>query len=291
MKETWLTKDAPYKLGRPNDLDRFKDGSLYFSDGPDGIGGIHRLHMDGRMEKVISAEGNGIAFSVDCKTLWVTAPDGIDAYDVDDKGTLSNKRNPISTGSNGIAVDIKGNVYTIEGGLSVFDRNGKKITTIKPPSGVGATVNMAFGGEDHRWLLLTHGDGVTAVRTQIPGGECLGLGTQRPATSAERQDHSEGFSLSALGERKIRITIPRLEQGVMDARLLVTDIQGKTVVEMPIRGLKAGVHDINMDRLPSGGLYFIHFHSHEYRVTVKYSPVWLLSSPANPPASRALPVP
>jgi sugar lactone lactonase YvrE len=275
MKETDLTRSGPYKLGRPNDLDRFKDGSLYFSDGPGGIGGVHRLHMDGRMEKVISSSANGIAFSVDCKTLWVAA-DGIDAYDVDDKGALSNKRDPIGSGSNGIAVDIKGNVYTNNGGLSVFNPSGRLIADLNPPGGIGNTVNMTFGGEDHRWLLLTHGDGVSAVRTQIPGGECLGLGTQRPDGSTsgvgglERQVHTEGVSLSALAERKIRITIPRLEKGEIDARLSMRDIKGKTVFEMPIRGMKAGTHDFDLDGPTQGGLYFIHFHSPEYRVTVKH---------------------
>lgn len=275
MKETVLTENSPYKLGRPNDLDRFKDGSLYFSDGPGGIGGVHRVYMDGRMEKVITNEANGIAFSVDCKTLWV-ADNVIAAYDVDDEGNLSNRRVPINSGSNGIAIDIKGNVYTNNGGLSVFNPNGKKIAGLNPPGGIGKTVNMTFGGEDHRWLLLTHSDGVSAVRTQIPGGECLGLGTKRPDTTTSVSNEykrgilPQGFNLSAVGESNIRITIPRLEQGILDARIVILNMQGKTVDEMPIRGLKAGVNDVNLERLTSGGLYFIHFDSPKYRGTVKY---------------------
>ena len=94
-KEETILRDG---LGRPNDLDRFSDGSLYFSDWPNGgRDGVWRLHMNGELEQVISASQiespNGIAFSADCKSLYVVnTGQSVIAFDVNDSGGLSNQR-------------------------------------------------------------------------------------------------------------------------------------------------------------------------------------------------------
>ncbi len=173
-------------LGRPNDLDRFSDGSLYFSDWPRGDTGVYRIHMNGDMEQVISpgqiGNPNGIAFTADCKRLYVVnTGDSIVAFDVDDDGNLSNQRiHADNTNSaNGIAVDLAGNLYVPDGnGVTVYNSDGDEVGNWTGNQGV---VNMTFGGEDGQWLLTTNKTGVTAVRTRIPGAECNGLGTERPA--------------------------------------------------------------------------------------------------------------
>ena len=174
-------------LGRPNDLDRFSDGSLYFSDWPNGgMDGVYRLYMNGDIETVISSseinQPNGIAFTADCSRLYVANNPDVVAYDVDEDGNLSNKRNHVSgvDGMNGIAVDIQGNLYTPgDRKVTVFNSSGKRVAIWEPPAG-HRVVNMTFGGTDNRWLLVTSDRGVSAVRTLIPGAECNGLGTQRP---------------------------------------------------------------------------------------------------------------
>ena len=172
-------------LGRPNDLDRFSDGSIYFSDWPRGDDGVYRVHMNGDLEQVISpnqvGQPNGIAFTADCKRLYVVdTGNAVYAFDVDERGNLSNRRiHADDLGNvNGIAVDIAGNLYAPSGnGVLVFNSEGEQVGSW---GGRGQrVVNMTFGGDDHKWLLTTNNSGVTAVRTQIPGAECNGLGTQR----------------------------------------------------------------------------------------------------------------
>src|SRR6185436_19810082 len=89
-------------LAVPNDLDRFSDGSIYFSEWSvrgvpnNHVGyGFYRLFTDGRLERVISDHGqpNGIVFSADCRVLYtVDDPSPIYRYDVALDGTLSNKQ-------------------------------------------------------------------------------------------------------------------------------------------------------------------------------------------------------
>lgn len=173
-------------LGRPNDLDRFSDGSVFFSDWPRGDTGVYRLQMNGDMEEVISAgqigSPNGIAFTADCTRLYVAnTGNAVVAFDVDAEGNLSNQRNHVSSGSvNGIAVDLAGNLYVPNGnGVRAYNLDGDQVGDWG--GAADGVVNMTFGGEDGRWLLTTNKDSVSAVRTQIPGGECNGLGTQRSA--------------------------------------------------------------------------------------------------------------
>ncbi len=167
---------------RPNDLDRFIDGSFYFSDWPGDDNGVYRLHTDGEIEKILStsqiANPNGIAFSADCETLYIAdTGSSVIAFDVDNNGGLSNQRVHVDNlnSVNGIAVDMAGNLYVPDGmGVSVYDTEGDYVGGWQGPQRV---VNMTFGGDDHKWLLTTNASGVTAVRTEIPGAECNGLGT------------------------------------------------------------------------------------------------------------------
>lgn len=168
-------------LGRPNDLDRFSDGSLFFSDWPrGGRDGVYRLQLNGDIEQILDIDQiknpNGLAFTADCKCLYI-ANTGINimAFDVDKNGNLSNQRVFITTkNANGIAVDIAGNIYVPapKTGIDVYNSKGEKIGNWPGPQRV---VNMTFGGEDNQWLLTTNNVGVTAVRTRIPGAECNGL--------------------------------------------------------------------------------------------------------------------
>ncbi|MEM9190089.1 MAG: SMP-30/gluconolactonase/LRE family protein [Myxococcota bacterium] len=176
-------------LALPNDIDRFRDGSLFFTDwgGASTPGnyvgfGVYRLFLDGKVDRVLSDLGtpNGIAFTPDCRRLFVTDHPDVMAYRVADDGTLSDEqaffRHRDYNGSplNGIAVDLLGNLYTV---------GNRKITAVDPDGNVlgdfdvpGADpVNLAFGGIDRRMLLITTTDGVLAVQSGIPGGECHGL--------------------------------------------------------------------------------------------------------------------
>ena len=177
------------ELGLPNDLDRFSDGSLFFSDWgggnvpPNHVGfGLYRLHEDGRFEVIDRGlrNPNGVAFSADCRTLYVADQPRIYRYDVAANGSLSQRRVHLDSrpGVNGIAVDVRGNLYTTGNQrMVVFDALGNQIATLDPP-GRQRPVNLSFGGSDQRRLFITTSDGVIATRTRIAGAECNGLGTR-----------------------------------------------------------------------------------------------------------------
>ena len=179
-------------LHLPNDIDQFADGTLYFSDWGGAstpsnyVGyGVYRRFADGRLDRVIGDldQPNGVAFTADCRTLYVTDNPELMRYDVGSDGSLSGKRVHFEiSGMNGIAVDAQDNVYTV-------GRN--RVTAVDDAGDIAGEldlsghtpVNLAFGGEDRRWLLITTGDGVLATRTRIAGAECNGLGTGPAAAS------------------------------------------------------------------------------------------------------------
>ena len=171
-------------LALPNDLDRFSDGSAYFSEwsvrSPPAnyVGfGIYRLFTDGRLERVISdhSQPNGIVFSADCRVLYtVDDPSPIYRYDVAPDGTLSNKKHFFTgSGMNGITVDSQGNVYASgNGGVKAINAAGEVVGTLSMSV---QTVNLAFGGDDGKTLFITTRDGISWVRTRVRGADCNGM--------------------------------------------------------------------------------------------------------------------
>ena len=175
----------------PNDIDQFSDGTLYFSDWGGAstpsnyIGyGVYRRYPDGRLDRMIGDldQPNGVAFTADCRTLYVTDNPELMRYDVSAGGSLSGKRVHFQTSSmNGLAVDAQNNVYTVSRNRVIaIDDDGDEVGHVDLPG--HTPVNLAFGGADRRWLLITTTDGVLATRTLIDGAECNGLGTG-PAAS------------------------------------------------------------------------------------------------------------
>ncbi len=176
-------------LGRPNDLDIFSDGSVYFTDfvanGRDRPAnysgdGVYRRRSDGRVEKVIGdlRLPNGIQFSKDCQWLYVAdmGTDQIFRYHVGPTGVLDGKKlfyetNEPGHSVNGLALDENGNVYTSgRSRVTLLSPDGKELGRIS----VGGleTVNMAFGGRDGRTLFITTPNSVKFVELNIPGGTC-----------------------------------------------------------------------------------------------------------------------
>jgi len=167
----------------PNDLDRFSDGIVFFSewsvrDVPNNhVGyGIYRLHPDGTLQRVIEGNRpNGVAFSADCSILYTTDGDTLYARDVAPDGTLSNQRTFFSRSRlNGIAVDSQGNVYVSgDGGMVAVNAEGQQVASLSTEDPV---VNFAFGGDGAKILFFTTRNGIGWVQTRVRGAECNGLG-------------------------------------------------------------------------------------------------------------------
>jgi gluconolactonase len=182
-----------YRLNSPNDLVFKSNGDLYFTDPPFGlpktfedpekapVQGVYRLSTDGTVTRLIAdiKAPNGIAFSPDEKTLYVSDvdPDRVAwlAYDVNDDGTVRNGRVLLDAarwrkaphfGPDGFKVDRAGNIFgSRPGGVSVIAPDGTLLGTIEMGQ---ASSNVAWGENGHS-LFITAGSAVYRVRVLTTG--------------------------------------------------------------------------------------------------------------------------
>ena len=136
---------------RPNDLTADNQGGAYFTSGC--------LYYASPKGVTVAAENlrtNGIVFSPDEKTLYVTNGGSLVAFDVSGPGMLTNRREfaPLPAGSNGdgTVVDTEGRLYvTSNPGLQVFDKTGKYLGVIPTPRGV---ISVTFAGPGKKTLYI-----------------------------------------------------------------------------------------------------------------------------------------
>lgn len=188
------------RLNSPNDLAVDPSGVIWFTDPPWGLprqregreidhNGVYRV--DPRIGSVVQvstlhAMPNGIAFSPDFKTLYVSdtgghnshpneamrsAPAQITAYRVGRRGEneLDNSVEwQVPGRSDGMAVDALGRIYTTApDGIVVFDpRDGNELARLPLDE---APTNCCFGGADGRTLFITARSRVFSIRTTTAG--------------------------------------------------------------------------------------------------------------------------
>jgi gluconolactonase len=168
------------RFNSPNDAVFHSSGDLYFSDPPYGMvrqfedperelpfQGDFRRHRDGAVSLLTRdmTVPNGLAFSPDEKTLYVTQSDPAAplcrAFDVRPDGALGLSRVFFDAGAlaktrrglpDGLKVDVEGNLFmTGPGGVLILTQHGKHLGTILTRQ---ATGNCAFG-DDGRTLYIT----------------------------------------------------------------------------------------------------------------------------------------
>jgi gluconolactonase len=97
------------------------------------------------------------------------------AYPLSDEGTVGKKKIlhdfKGDRGIDGMAIDIKGNLYATAGkgktaGVTIFDSQGKKLEFIPTPEDPS---NCVFGGEDRRMLYITAGKSLYRIHLTIDG--------------------------------------------------------------------------------------------------------------------------
>jgi gluconolactonase len=136
---------------RPNDLAADGTGGAYFT-----VGCLYYAGPTGVTVVADNIRTNGIAFSPDDKTLYVTHGGTLVAFDVEGPGMLANRRDfatllPGSMGD-GTAVDSEGRLYvSSNAGVQVFDKTGKYLGVIPTPRGV---ISVAFAGPDKKTLYI-----------------------------------------------------------------------------------------------------------------------------------------
>lgn len=184
-KPVVVIKDYQNKLlNGPNDLWLRPDGGLYFTDpfykrdywqrGPQeqDVHGVYYLTPDRKkLVRVVNdlQQPNGIIGTPDGKTLYVADIDAKKtyAYDIQEDGSLANKRLFCELGSDGMTIDNEGNVYLTGDGVTVFDKTGKQIEHI--PVKEDWTANICFGGKDRHTLFITASKGVYGLKMRVHG--------------------------------------------------------------------------------------------------------------------------
>ena len=171
-------------LNGPNDVWARPDGASYFTDPfykrswwdysarPQDGEHVYFLSADRKTLARVTTDlvqPNGIIGSPDGKTLFVAdiGARKTYAYDIQADGTLTNKRLRCEAGSDGMTLDEEGNLYLTGRGVSVFDKDGRKVGQIDVPE--PWTANVSFGGKDHRTLFITASKGLYAIAMRVRG--------------------------------------------------------------------------------------------------------------------------
>jgi len=179
------------KLNAPNDVVYRSDGSLFFSDPPYGLplgdddpmkelpfNAVFKF-TNGKLDPIITdmTRPNGVAFSPDEKTLYVSNSDENrrvwNRYDMNPDGTVRNgsvfadvTQHEDAGLPDGMKLDARGNIFaTGPGGVWVFTPEGRHLGTIKTPE---QPANCAWG-DDWRSLYITACTGLYRVKTSTVG--------------------------------------------------------------------------------------------------------------------------
>ncbi|MEO1054125.1 MAG: SMP-30/gluconolactonase/LRE family protein [Bacteroidota bacterium] len=178
------------RFNSPNDLVYDKNGNLYFTDPPYGLGadmmnnpkkelayqGVFRLDQDGTLTLLTDelSRPNGITLSPDQKTLYVANSDPERAiwmsYPIQEDGTLGDgsvfydatSMTSVDPGlPDGLKVDSNGNVFaTGPGGVWIFNKEGKVLGKIKP----GELVSNCAFDDTFSTLYMTADDYLMRVK-------------------------------------------------------------------------------------------------------------------------------
>jgi gluconolactonase len=187
-KITILLKDFQgHRFNGPNDLWEDLKGGIYFTDPyyqrpywdrktPDIKGEKVYYLPKGKKEAIVVADDllqpNGIVGTPDGKFLYIAdiKDNKTYKYNITKDGSLTNKKLFAEQGSDGMTLDKKGNLYlTGSIGVTVYDKEGRKIETIKVPS--KWTANLCFGGKKKNILFITASESVYTIKMKVSGVE------------------------------------------------------------------------------------------------------------------------
>lgn len=168
-------------FNQPNDLWPDGKGGIYFTDpkyGPDA----NMLSQDGYHVYYIKPDASVIRVTEDIEKPngIIGTPDGNTLYVVDNQtnktykfsinadGTLANKTLFANTGTDGMTLDNKGNVYitTKDNTVAIYSPEGKLLETIQLPERVA---NVAFGGKNNDQLFITANTSLYRIQSKYNG--------------------------------------------------------------------------------------------------------------------------
>ena len=252
-------------LNSPNDIAVHPDGSIYFTDPTWGLEGrpaeldftgVYRLAPDGTLT-LLTAElhqPNGIAFSPDLSTLYVTTSDQrtVEAYDLVD-GEISNRRQfarltggTPSDAADGLVVDAQGRLYvTGPRGLWVFAPDGTTLDVIDVPD---QTTNVTFGPDST--LYITSGPGVYRLmleRSTSSADSPVGLGLRIESVQPNPSTGSATLGITVATARTMTVTVVDMLGRTVRALDLGTPPIGEHSVEIDLNDLPTGRYAVRVD--------------------------------------------
>jgi gluconolactonase len=171
-------------LNGPNDLWNDADGGVYFTDPyykrtwwdhdtmPQVCQAVYYLAPDHKtITRIIDdlVQPNGIVGTPDGKTLFIADISGKKTwkYSIFKDGIIGNKKLFCEMGSDGMTIDVLGNIYLTGKGVTIFDKDGVNVGNITIPE--TWTANVCFGGKDMKSLFITASKSLYRIRTKIKG--------------------------------------------------------------------------------------------------------------------------
>lgn len=183
-KVTVLVKDFKGKLlNGPNDVFVTSKGKIYFTDpyyqrdywkrqSPD-LDGQKVYYLNGINDPVVVVDNmikpNGIVGTADGKYLYVADIEGNKTYrfTIAEDGSLNDQTVFAPQGSDGMTIDNKGNVYVTGDGVTVYNKEGKKIEHVDVPA--KWTGNICFWGKERNVLFITASENVYTLKMKVQG--------------------------------------------------------------------------------------------------------------------------
>ncbi len=173
------------KLNSPNDLWIDSKGGIYFTDPRYGdrsdleLDGEYVFYLPPNKEQLIKViddmvRPNGIIGTPDGKNLYI-ADRGADSnwvYVINEDGTLMDKKFFCLEGSDGMTIDVQGNIYITSPRrepyfmVSIFDKEGNKIEDIQVPE---MPTNVCFWGKDRSKLFITDRKTIHSIKMNVKG--------------------------------------------------------------------------------------------------------------------------
>jgi gluconolactonase len=175
------------RFNTPNDLVFRSDGQIYLSDPdwqapsprPQAQERAYRVDLEGNVTAIPGApdKPNGVALSLDERTLFVTGTNGMRRFALAEDGAIAGEAEnvpAVSGGLDGIGRDCAGNLYVTGSdasgvdGVFVLSRDLALIGTLP----LSSATNAAFGGSDRRTLYVTTlgtPPSLYAARLNVPG--------------------------------------------------------------------------------------------------------------------------
>jgi gluconolactonase len=182
------------ELNSPNDIVVDSRGAVYFTDPPYGRGdtphgvarprelgyqGVFRLDPGSREPVLLTddfAKPNGLCFSLDERLLYVDDSERMHVrrFSVEADGSLAGGEvlftqdgDPATGFPDGLKLDALGNLWGCgPGGIWIVDPGGVKLGAVTVPE---VAANLAWGGEDGRWLFITASGGLYRLATLVEG--------------------------------------------------------------------------------------------------------------------------